>query len=109
MVKLATKKCRPCEGGQPPLNADELFVLKNQLDAEAPGWTVQGGKRLEKEFRFKDFRSALAFVTKIGAIAESEGHHPNIELGWGFVRVMLWTHAIDGLSDNDFILAAKLG
>jgi len=109
MANLATQKCVPCEGGVPPLKGQELEKLKAQLDQEAPGWNLRDAKRLEKTFKFPDFKTALEFVNKIGTIAESEGHHPNIELGWGFVKVLLWTHAIDGLSESDFFLAAKVG
>lgn len=106
---LANQKCVPCEGGIPPLKGVELNNLKTQLDQEAPGWELLNAKHLRKSFTFPDFRAALKFVNKVGAIAEREGHHPNIEFGWGFVRVLLWTHAIDGLSDSDFFLAAKIG
>mgnify|MGYP001569451576 CR=1 FL=1 len=109
MNKLSDGKCVPCEGGVPPLRGEELEKLKAQLDEEASGWELRDAKHLEKTFKFEDFKSALEFVNKVGAIAESEGHHPNINLGWGFAKVMLWTHAIDGLSDNDFFLAAKIG
>ena len=109
MDKLSHGKCVPCEGGVPPLKGEQLEKLKSQLDQEASGWELKDPKHLEKTYKFPDFASALAFVNKIGEIAEAEGHHPNIEFGWGFVRVLLWTHAIDGLSDNDFFLAAKIG
>ncbi len=109
MTNLSSQKCVPCEGGVSPLKGEELDRLKSQLDEEAPGWQLRDPKHLEKTFEFPDFKTALEFVNTIGKIAESEGHHPNIELGWGFVRVLLWTHAIDGLSDNDFFLAAKIG
>lgn len=108
MVNLASQKCLPCEGGVPPLKGEELEKLTTQLDEEAPGWELHDAKHLQKNFKFPDFKSALEFVNKISAIAEAEGHHPNIEFGWGFVRVVIWTHAIDGLSDNDFFLAAKI-
>lgn len=108
MSNLSSQKCVPCEGGVPPLKGAELEKLKAQLDTEAPGWELRDAKHLEKTYKFPDFKSALKFVNKVGAIAEAEGHHPNIDLGWGFVHVLLWTHAIDGLSDNDFFLAAKI-
>ncbi|MBI4948496.1 4a-hydroxytetrahydrobiopterin dehydratase [Candidatus Berkelbacteria bacterium] len=108
MDKLSSGKCVPCEGGVPPIEGERLTELKNQLDQEAPGWELSDPKHLQKTYKFADFKTALEFVNKIGEIAEQEGHHPNIEFGWGFVRVLLWTHAINGLSDNDFILAAKL-
>lgn len=105
---MSDGKCVPCEGGVPPLEGERLEKLKSQLDEEAPGWELRDAKHLEKTFKFEDFKSALEFVNEVGATAEAEGHHPNIELGWGFAKVMLWTHAIDGLSDNDFFLAAKI-
>lgn len=108
MDKLSDGKCVPCEGGVPPLRGEQLEKLKAQLDEEAPGWDLRDAKHLEKTFKFEDFKTALEFVNRVGAIAEAEGHHPNFELGWGFAKVMLWTHAIEGLSDNDFILASKI-
>jgi len=108
MGKLSTGKCVPCEGGVPPLKGKQLEAWKAQLDKEAPGWELSDAKHLQKEFKFKDFQSALDFVNKIGEIAEKEGHHPNIELGWGFAKILLWTHAIGGLSENDFFIAAKI-
>ncbi len=107
-MELAKQKCIPCEGGVPPLKEKELEAFQAQLDQEAPGWEVKSYKRLERTFKFPDFQSALDFVNKVGQIAETEGHHPNIELGWGFVRILLWTHAIGGLSQADFALAAKI-
>ena len=101
---LAAKHCGPCTAGTPPLAGEELERLLGQLR----GWSATGGsKRLEKEYRFPDFKSALAFVNRVGELAEQEGHHPDIELGWGRVKLTLWTHSIGGLSENDFILAAK--
>ncbi len=102
--ELATKKCVPCKKGTPPLSEAEYRPLLEQLDA----WEVVEGHHLRKTFRFKDFRAALAFVNRIGEVAEAEGHHPDIYLAWGRVRVEIWTHAIDGLSESDFILAAKI-
>lgn len=102
---LAQKKCVACEGGVAPLNRTEAEVLMKQLKQ----WTLSGdAKWLSKDFKFKDFKEALAFVDKVGTIAESEGHHPDIQLSWGKVAVELTTHAIGGLSENDFILAAKI-
>ncbi len=105
---MSKGKCVPCEGGVLPLKGKQLEEWGARLDAEAPGWELRDAKHLQKEFIFKDFQLALDFVNKIGAIAEKEGHHPNIDFGWGFVRVLLWTHAIDGLSENDFFMAAKI-
>jgi 4a-hydroxytetrahydrobiopterin dehydratase len=105
MSELTQKKCVACEGGTAPLNKDESKVLLKQLQ----GWTLSGdAKWLSKDFKFKDFKEALTCVDKIGAIAESEEHHPDIQLSWGKVSVELTTHAIGGLSENDFILAAKI-
>ena len=103
MSDLAAKRCVPCEGGTPPIEGAKLQELLGQLD----GWELADGKRIEKEFRFPDFLQALAFVNRLGQVAEEQGHHPDIHLTWGKVRVILWTHSIGGLSENDFILAAK--
>ena len=103
MSDLASKRCVPCEGGTPPIQGEELKSLLGQLD----GWELADGKRLEKEYRFPDFLAALAFVNRLGQVAEEQGHHPDIYLTWGKVRVTLSTHSIGGLSENDFILAAK--
>lgn len=105
MSELAKKKCIPCEAGVRPLDRARAQEFAKQLQ----GWMVSGDARwVSKEFKFKDFSEALAFTDKIGALAESEGHHPDIVLSWGRVAVELTTHAIGGLSDNDFILAAKI-
>lgn len=104
-MDLAQKKCIACEGDVPPLNRVEAEVLMKQLNA----WTLSGdGKWLSKEFTFKDFKEALRFTNAVGALAESEGHHPDLQLSWGKAVVELTTHAIKGLSENDFILAAKI-
>ncbi len=102
--KLSQKKCVPCQGGVPPLKGDPLQTLTKQLKS---GWKVVNEHHLEKEYRFQDFKSALDFTNKVGALAESEGHHPDIFLAWGKVKISLWTHKIDGLTESDFILAAK--
>lgn len=104
-VGLAKEKCVPCRGGVPALQGEELRELEKQLGG---GWHVVDGHHLEKEFTFPDFVQALAFTNSIGAIAEEEGHHPDIYLAWGKVRVTTWTHKIDGLTRSDFILAAKI-
>ena len=101
---LTSKHCVPCEGGVPALTADEIAPLLTQL----AGWTVDGVKKLTRTYTFPDFVQALAFVNRAGAVAEEEGHHPDLFLTWGKVGVELTTHAIGGLSENDFILAAKL-
>jgi 4a-hydroxytetrahydrobiopterin dehydratase len=103
MEELATRKCEPCEAGTPALKGQELRRLFGQLD----GWNLISEHHLEKEYLFKDFRQALDYVNRLGEVAEEEGHHPDIFLTWGKVRVTLWTHSVGGLSENDFILAAK--
>src|SRR5437868_2557373 len=105
---LQQKHCVPCEGGVPPLTTDQIVPLMKEIT----GWNVGSDDNtlvLEKEFKFKTFTEALEFVNKVGRIAEEEGHHPDIFLhGWNKVRLSLSTHAIKGLSENDFILAAKI-
>ena len=103
-VPLILQKCVPCHGGILPLAGPELRRLQAQLN----NWSVWEDHHLLKTFKFSDFASALAFVNKVGEIAEGQGHHPNIFLSWGMVKIELWTHAIEGLSLNDFILAAKI-
>jgi 4a-hydroxytetrahydrobiopterin dehydratase len=103
-MSLAEKHCVPCRGGVPPLEGEPLETLK----AQAPGWQVVDGHHLIKTFTFPDFRAALDFVNRIGAVAEAEGHHPDLYLAWGRVEVKTWTHKIDGLTESDFILAAKI-
>ena len=104
-MALANEKCVPCKGGVPPLKGEELVRLTRELGS---GWRVVDEHHLEKELRFRNFAEALAFTNKVGAIAEQEGHHPDIYLAWGKVRVTIWTHAIDGLTRSDFVLAAKI-
>lgn len=99
---LASKTCVPCRGGVPPLSMDVASRLMEQLD----GWSFEQG-HLAKSYMFADFAGALAFVNRIGAIAEEQGHHPDIYMTWGKVSVEIWTHKIDGLTESDFILAAK--
>jgi 4a-hydroxytetrahydrobiopterin dehydratase len=101
--ELHDRRCTPCRKGTPPLDAAAVAALLPRLS----GWAAPDSKRLEKEYRFKDFKSALAYVDRIGAIADAEDHHPDIRLSWGKVGVVLWTHAAGGLTENDFILAAK--
>jgi 4a-hydroxytetrahydrobiopterin dehydratase len=103
-MSLAEKTCVPCRGGVPPLTAEQIQPLAAQLDR----WTVKDHHHLEKMFAFHDFKTALAFVNQVGAIAEAQGHHPNIDLTWGQVGLKIWTHKIDGLTESDFILAAKI-
>jgi 4a-hydroxytetrahydrobiopterin dehydratase len=102
---LAAEKCVPCRGGVSPLKRAELAALTREL---GNGWRVVDEHHLEKEFTFPDFAQALALTNRIGAVAEEEGHHPDIYLGWGKVRVTIWTHKIDGLTRSDFVLAAKI-
>ena len=103
-MSLAEKHCVPCKGGVPPLKGEELAKLAGQVS----GWNVVDEHHLEKQYTFPDFKSALDFVNKAGAIAEAEGHHPDLFLSWGKVGVKTWTHKIDGLTESDFILAAKI-
>ena len=105
MEKLSDKKCAPCEGGVDPLTREEFSVYLEQVS----DWTVVDDKKIERTFTFKDFAKALDFVNAVGAIAEEEGHHPDIFLfGWNKVKITLFTHAIGGLSINDFIMATKI-
>ncbi|MCK6483922.1 MAG: 4a-hydroxytetrahydrobiopterin dehydratase [Phycisphaerae bacterium] len=101
---LSTKSCVPCRGGAPPLKGGEL----KKLLAQVAGWSVIEEHHLTKNYAFPDFVSALGFVNRIGALAEEQGHHPDIHLAWGKVRVDIWTHKIDGLTESDFVLAAKI-
>ncbi|PWV65755.1 4a-hydroxytetrahydrobiopterin dehydratase [Plasticicumulans acidivorans] len=104
-MDLRQQRCTPCRGGIPPLSMTEA----NDLLASVPGWMLEGGAtRLRRHFGFPDFVSALAFVNRIGALAEEEGHHPDLHFGWGYVDVVVYTHAIAGLHVNDYILAAKI-
>lgn len=104
-MELAAKSCTPCRGGVPPLSPDAALELLRDL----PGWVLAGdGASIEKKFKFKDFVSALSFVDRISALAEREGHHPDIRFGWGYCIVTLTTHSIRGLHENDFIMAAKI-
>lgn len=105
MTQLAEKQCVPCRGGVKPLQGEALNQLAKELH---PGWKVVDGHHLEREFRFEDFRGALEFVNEVGELAELENHHPDILLSYGKALIRLWTHKIDGLHENDFILAAKI-
>ena len=100
---LAEKECVPCKGGVPPLKGAELQKLSRQLE----GWNVVNEHHLSKTWRFPDFATALAFVNRVGALAERIGHHPDLHLAWGKVAMEIWTHKIDGLTESDFIFAAK--
>ena len=103
MMALADKTCVPCKGGVPPLEAPEVEALLAQLE----GWQAPDSRRLIKTYRFPDFAQALAFVDRVGVIAEQQGHHPDIHLAWGKVTIEIWTHKINGLTESDFIFAAK--
>ena len=107
MSDLAAKECVPCKGGVPPLRGAALLVLQNQLGRDGNGWRIEREHHLEKEFRFRNFADALAFVNRVGGIAETQNHHPDVFLAWGKVRITIWTHAIDGLTESDFVFAAK--
>ena len=102
--ELAKRQCVPCRGGVPALKRDEIESLLDQLGGD---WKVAEDHHLEKEYQFRDFATALAFTNAVGAIAEEQGHHPDIYLAWGKVGLRIWTHKIDGLTESDFILAAK--
>ena len=103
MADLADRDCVPCRRGQRPLTADAIAPLLAQLE----GWRVVDDHHLEKVYRLADFAEGLRLVNAIGAIAEAQNHHPDLELAWGRVGVKVFTHAIDGLAENDFVLAAK--
>jgi 4a-hydroxytetrahydrobiopterin dehydratase len=104
MSELASMECVPCKGGVPPLAGDELNQMMDQLGG---GWQVVDGHHLEKEFQFSDFRGALDFTNRVGELAEAQGHHPDIYLTWGKVKITVWTHKIDGLTESDFVFSAK--
>lgn len=104
MSDLASKSCVPCRGGVPPLKGKDLEALRNQVQ----GWDVVSEHHITKTFTFPDFRTALDFVDRVGETAEQEGHHPDIFLTWGKVEIKIWTHKIDGLTESDFIMAAKI-
>jgi 4a-hydroxytetrahydrobiopterin dehydratase len=104
-MSLAEKHCVPCRGGVPALKGENLAGYA----AQVPGWSVVDEHHLNRTYTFPDFRTALEFVNRVGAIAEAEGHHPDLCLGWGRVEVKIYTHKVDGLTESDFILAAKIG
>ncbi len=104
MSTLASKTCVPCKGGVPLLKG----VALQELASQVPGWSVIDEHHLYKAYAFPDFLSALAFVNRIGQLAEDQGHHPDIELAWGRASVKIWTHKINGLTESDFVLAAKI-
>ena len=107
-MDLIQKKCKPCEGGTLPMQKEDAAKLMMQVI----GWQllqINGVDAIEKRFKFKDFAEAMKFVNNVAALAEEEGHHPNFDIRWNKVALTLWTHAIEGLSENDFIMAAKIG
>jgi 4a-hydroxytetrahydrobiopterin dehydratase len=104
MSDLASRECVPCRGGVPPLKGGELTTLLSELDS----WEVVNEHHLKKEYKFTNFREAQAFVDRAADLAEEQGHHPDICFGWGRAEITIWTHKIDGLTESDFILAAKI-
>lgn len=104
MSELASRECVPCRGGVPPLKGEQLQKLNGELNE----WSVVNEHHLTKIYKLRDFQEALAFVNRVGEIAEEQGHHPDICFGWGRVEISIWTHKIDGLTESDFILAAKI-
>jgi 4a-hydroxytetrahydrobiopterin dehydratase len=103
-TSLADNKCIPCRGGTPPLTRDQIVPLQDQLD----GWLVDADTKLIKTFKFKNWLEAVDFVNRISLVAEAENHHPDLYLRWGEVRAYLWTHKINGLTESDFYMAAKI-
>lgn len=104
MTDLAEQQCVPCRGGVPPLEGEAIGKLLGQLK----GWEVVNGHHLRKDYQFKDFRQTHAFINRVGELAEAQGHHPDICFGWGKAEITIWTHKIDGLTESDFVLAAKI-
>jgi 4a-hydroxytetrahydrobiopterin dehydratase len=105
MALLTDKKCKPCEGGIPALKSKEIYKYLSQLK---DGWKVIEDSKIVKQYSFVNFRHTMDFVDKVASLAESEGHHPVMHVYFGKVEIELWTHAIKGLSENDFILAVKI-
>ena len=104
MSVLAEKECRPCKGDVPPLKGEALAKLARELNGQ---WRIVEERQLEKEYAFDNFRDALRFTNQVGELAEAENHHPDIYLAWGKVKLQIWTHKVNGLTESDFILAAK--
>ena len=104
MSTLSEKTCVPCRGGVPPLKGEALHAYSHQL----PNWNVVEEHHITRKFAFPDFKQALDFVNRVGAVAEEQGHHPDILLTWGKAEITLWTHKINGLTESDFIMAAKI-
>ena len=103
MATLAEKECVPCKGDIPPVKGEDLKNFAAQLE----GWRVVDEHHLEKEYKFKNFREALDFTNRVGELAEAQGHHPDIYLAWGKVKLTIWTHKVNGLTESDFVMAAK--
>ena len=104
MTELADKTCVPCKGGVPPIKGGELERILKQV----PEWKAVNEHHLVRTYTFPDFKQALDFVNRVGEVAETQGHHPDILLAWGKAEITLWTHKIDGLTESDFIMAAKI-
>jgi 4a-hydroxytetrahydrobiopterin dehydratase len=104
MSTLANKTCVPCKGDVPALKGSQLHDFSHQL----PNWHIVDGHHITRAFKFPDFKKALDFVNRVGAIAEEQGHHPDILLTWGKAEITIWTHSVNGLTESDFILAAKI-
>ena len=104
MSELAERQCVPCRGGVPALRGEEITALQSQLE----GWEVMNEHHLRKEYKFADFKQTQDFVVRVGQLAEEQWHHPDICFGWGRAEITIWTHKIDGLTESDFILAAKI-
>ena len=108
MNDLLNKKCKPCEGSVLPFDINEIHKYQKKVD----GWNVKKNEKniffLEKDFKFKNFLNSQNFINKVGEVSENENHHPDILFGWGYSKISITTHAIEGLSENDFILAAKI-
>jgi len=105
MSDLASRECVPCRGGMPPMRGDEIKEFADELGGD---WEVVAEHHLQKRYEFKNFLEAQGFVQRVGELAEEQGHHPDICFGWGYAEIRIWTHKIDGLSESDFILAAKI-
>ena len=104
MMELAQKTCVPCRGSVPPLRGIEIQRLADQV----PRWKVVDEHHIERTFEFSNFRDALGFTNRVGELAEEQGHHPDIYLAWGKTGITIWTHKIDGLTESDFVMAAKI-
>ena len=104
MSELAERQCVPCRGGVPPIKGEQIKEMSSQL----PDWQVVNEHHLQRLYRFKDFRETLDFVNRVGELAEEQGHHPDVCFGWGKADITIWTHKIDGLTESDFVLAAKI-